>query len=328
MEDIDIVVTWVDGSDEEWQKEKAKYSGETGDNRPMRYRDWDTLLFWFRSIETYAPWVRKIHFVTWGHVPDWLNTDHPKLNIVKHSDFIPAEYLPTFSSHPIEWNIHRIKGLSKHFIYFNDDFFIVSPVEKTYFFKNGLPCDRALIGPYTTSFRNSIAGIVCNNIEVINTRFSRKKVMHEHPFSWFNIKYGKYNIYNFAGMLWSGFTGLMFSHYPAAYLKSSFETVWTEEHDIIHETCMRKFRDKRDVNHWLVRYWQLVTNQFHPSKKEGQKVIFTSDSKEKLFQNIVTHENKIICLNDSDSVTDFDRQKKFIQEAFSKLFPKKSGFEK
>lgn len=330
MNDIDIVVTWVDGSDKNWLKEKSIYSGkdEAGDSRDVRYRDWDTLRYWFRGIEKFAPWVRKIHFVTWGHVPEWLDTSNPKLNIVRHSNFIPKKYLPTFSSHPIEWNIHRIRGLSENFIYFNDDCFIVSPVDKSYFFKNGLPCDRAIIGPYTTSFRNSIAGIVCNDIEVINTRFSRKEVMQKHPLSWFNPKYGKYNIYNVAGLLWPGFTGLMFSHFPAAYKKSTFETLWKEEYDIINETCMRKFRDKRDINHWLVRYWQIVTNNFVPADKSGQKVIFTADSKEKLCESILSGKNKIVCMNDSESVKDFDRQQHIINKVFEKLLPQKSRFEK
>jgi len=38
---IDFVLAWVDGSDKEWQKEKAKYckEGIPGDNREERYRD-------------------------------------------------------------------------------------------------------------------------------------------------------------------------------------------------------------------------------------------------------------------------------------------------
>jgi len=114
---IDFVMIWVDGNDPEWQKEKAKYDGSvvTTANSEVRYRDWDNLQYWFRAVEKYAPWVNKIHFVTWGHIPKWLDTTNPKLNIVKHSDFIPEEYLPTFSSHTIELNLHRIEGLAEIF---------------------------------------------------------------------------------------------------------------------------------------------------------------------------------------------------------------------
>ena len=115
--DIDIVVTWVDGSDPEWLKERARYSGTPVELSDVRFRDWGLMRYWFRGIEKYAPWVRKIHFVTWGHLPDWLDTTNPKLHIVKHTDFIPAEYLPTFNSHTIELNLHRIEGLAEQFIY-------------------------------------------------------------------------------------------------------------------------------------------------------------------------------------------------------------------
>ena len=66
---IDFVITWVDGSDDRWQKEKQKTRKHLGivadvDDRKERYRDWDNLQYWFRGVEKYAPWVRKIHFVT------------------------------------------------------------------------------------------------------------------------------------------------------------------------------------------------------------------------------------------------------------------------
>ena len=98
--EMDFVMAWVDGNDPAWQKEKRRVenvpdtTAET-DVREERYRDWDNLQYWFRGVEQFAPWVRKIHFVTWGHLPKWLNTEHPKLHIVKHEDFIPSEFLPT-----------------------------------------------------------------------------------------------------------------------------------------------------------------------------------------------------------------------------------------
>ena len=36
------------------------------DDRKERYRDWDNLRYWFRGMEKYAPWVRKIHFCHMG----------------------------------------------------------------------------------------------------------------------------------------------------------------------------------------------------------------------------------------------------------------------
>lgn len=85
-ESIDFVITWVDGGDAAWQAEKNRYGKEMypagasalrraeNDDSDERYRDWDNLKYWFRGVEKYAPWVRKIHFVTWGHLPEWLLT--------------------------------------------------------------------------------------------------------------------------------------------------------------------------------------------------------------------------------------------------------------
>ena len=139
--DIDIVITWVDGSDPAWLAEKAKYlpPAERDSNSPNRNRDWGLLPYWFRSIEKFAPWARTVHFVTWGHVPEFLDLEAPRLHVVRHEEFIPAEYLPTFSSHAIEMHLHRIPGLAEHFIYFNDDMFLLRPMQETDFFRDGLP---------------------------------------------------------------------------------------------------------------------------------------------------------------------------------------------
>ena len=72
---IDFVIPWVDGNDPEWRSEKNVYCGNNKssssekDIRDERYRDWDNLQYWFRGVEKFTPWVRKIHFVTWGHLP-------------------------------------------------------------------------------------------------------------------------------------------------------------------------------------------------------------------------------------------------------------------
>ena len=97
---IDFVIPWVDGSDKEWAEEKSKYDGSNGEsvnNSISRYRDWDNLQYFFRGVEKYAPWVHKIYFITWGHLPKWLNTDNPKLVIVNHKDYIPEEYYQDLS---------------------------------------------------------------------------------------------------------------------------------------------------------------------------------------------------------------------------------------
>ncbi len=328
MADIDIVVPWVDGSDPAWQTEKALYSGETaGDSRNIRYRDWDTLRYWFRGVERFAPWARKVHFVTWGHIPPWLNTDNERLHIVRHSDYIPQEYLPTFSSHTIELNLHRIEGLAEQFVYFNDDTFLVGPIPETWWFRDGLPCDQGIIGPYVADFRGSIAGIACNDTEIINSHFKRGEVMRQKPLNWFNPKYGKLNLFNLAGLMWQSFTGFMYEHFPNAYLRSTYETLWALEYDVLHATSLRKFRDKRDVNQYVMRDWQLASNQFVPRRQRGYASAFTGDSDETIRQCVLSGKNRVFCLNDCTWVTDIDAKSRTIHSAFRELLPDKCSFE-
>ena len=61
-------------------------------------------------------------------MPSWLDTDHPDLTVVTHSQLFPNQsHLPTFSSPAIESHLHRLPGLAQHFIYFNDDVMLGAP---------------------------------------------------------------------------------------------------------------------------------------------------------------------------------------------------------
>ena len=131
---VDVVYTWVDGTDPAWNAAREqRLAGITGtaqtreSSGQARFFDRDELRYSFRSIHLFAPWVRRIHLVTAGQVPDWLDTDHPMVNLVDHTDILPADGLPTFNSHAIETSLHTIEGLAEHFVYFNDDFFLGPP---------------------------------------------------------------------------------------------------------------------------------------------------------------------------------------------------------
>ena len=65
-----------------------------------------------------------------GQVPVWLKEDC-RISLVRHEDIISLEYLPTFNSHVIGSCLHRIPGLSEHYIYFNDDVLLLHPIKPT-----------------------------------------------------------------------------------------------------------------------------------------------------------------------------------------------------
>src|SRR5699024_940928 len=121
-----------------------------------------------RGIEKFAPWVNKVHFITWGHVPDWLVEDHPKLNVVSHHEFMPPEFLPTFNSRSIEFNMHNIKGLSEKFIYFNDDMFLTDKTVPEDFFEDGKPKDMFALYPVFAHSEEPVSKVMFNDMGVIN----------------------------------------------------------------------------------------------------------------------------------------------------------------
>jgi UDP-N-acetylglucosamine-lysosomal-enzyme len=94
-----------------------------------RFDDHDELRYSLRSVWMHAPWIRNVIVVTNGQIPSWLNLTHPKVRVVTHAEIFPnAEHLPTFSSHAIEMHLHTIPGISKTFLYMNDDFFLGADV--------------------------------------------------------------------------------------------------------------------------------------------------------------------------------------------------------
>ncbi|WP_405653456.1 stealth family protein [Streptomyces sp. NBC_00019] len=140
---VDVVYTWVDGSDPEWLSHRSACTG-TGYHdeaaNAARYLNRDELRYSLRSLHLYAPWVRTIYLVTDEQTPSWLDAGLPGLRVVSHKEiFSDPGLLPTFNSHAIESQLHHIDGLSEHFLYFNDDVFLGRPTTpQDFFLANGL----------------------------------------------------------------------------------------------------------------------------------------------------------------------------------------------
>jgi len=128
---IDIVYTWVDGADPNFQSQfetslKAVSSSPSqAAVSSQRFRDNEERKYSLRSLEAFAPWFRKVHIVTNQPTPRWLDLTNEKVSVVAHDViFSNKSDLPTFNSNAIESHLHRIPTLSKNFLYFNDDVFL------------------------------------------------------------------------------------------------------------------------------------------------------------------------------------------------------------
>jgi len=329
---IDFVIIWVDGGDKGWQKQRNLYSGkDPEDVAEYRFRDWDNLRYWFRSVEKFAPWVNNIYFVTCGHYPIWLNLDNPKLKLVKHSDYIPEKYLPTFSSHTIELNLHRIRGLSENFVYFNDDFFITKEVKPEFFFKNNLPCISAGLNAIGGGDCYSPMGhILLNNSHFINRHFTKREAIESNIGKWINIRYSlKNNMRTFAfSKFYPEISGFYNSHSAPSFKKSIIEEIWKLEPELFDATCMHKFRNREDVNQFVYSNYIACTGNFVPRVTNAEHYFNICSDNRKLIRAIKNKKYNIICLNDTSRVEDFEKSKKEIIDAFEYILPYKSSFEK
>lgn len=325
---IDIVIPWVDGLDNEWQKKfNENYRGiNDGDANFERYRDWDLLKYWFRGIEEFAPWYNKIFFITEGHLPSWLNLNNQRLKIIKHSDYIPHQYLPTFSSHPIEIYINHIKGLSDFFIYFNDDVFLINKASKDDFFIKNKPVDSFIMNALTPG---GVSHIVLNDLEVLSRHFNKKEVIKKNLFKIFNPKLGLGLIRNLLLLPWPGFTGFHDHHSAQPYLKKTFDIIWEKEGGKeLMLTSRSKFRRITDINQYLFRYWQLCEGEYQVRKNKNKNAfyILTNHNVNEVCKHIENQKTTLISINDSLEV-DFKKNKERLINSFNKILSKPSSFE-
>lgn len=184
-EPVDVVYTWVDGSDPSWQARKAAAVGgdtESGTSAdasiPARFESRDELRYSLRSLEMYANWVRRIWIVTDAQIPPWLRQDD-RLRVVDHREiFTDPGALPVFNSHAIESQLHHIPGLAEHYLYLNDDMFFGGRVTPEDFFHgNGISkffTSPALIDIGGNDPRDlAVTAAAKNNRTLIESEFSR-----------------------------------------------------------------------------------------------------------------------------------------------------------
>jgi len=152
---VDVVYTWVNTRDKNWQSLKNKYSNKNidYDNNDKRWtvtkRPYDEILLSIKSVRKYLPWVKNIYVIAQRpqSLPNWILKQY-NVKMVYHDEIFPDNNsLPTFNSIAIETNLHRVPGLSEKFIYFNDDMYINKPIPKKQFFRNNKPIFR-----YNTSY--------------------------------------------------------------------------------------------------------------------------------------------------------------------------------
>ncbi len=317
---IDIVYTWVNNKDPLWIKKREIFSTgniTTDANNNARFENNEELKYSLRSLEKNAPWINNIFIITDNQIPDWLETNHPKIKIIDHSDIIPKEYLPIFNSISLDHCIINIPELSEYFLYACDDMFFAKKISPSFFYAyDGLPIFR-----FNGLFDKSSTGLhsqICFHTEEC-----------------FKNTYKKYKQLN------------MYAHHNIdGYRKSDLikcQQIFKQE---INDSIKSRFRDTSNIERTIYALYCI----FH--KRGHYKGVYRADIYFPFFKNksfnfikkhyrpdtvaipitnsnyndFLTDRIKLFCINDEESATSSDRlrAKTFLE----KYFPVKSQFEK
>ena len=335
---IDVVITWVNGGDSDWLKKKNEYMGladqSSVDARSRRFRDWDNLVYLFRGISKYTPWVNHVYLVTPNQCPEWLNQDCEKVTLINQDDlFEDKSVLPTFNNCSIELLLHKIPGLSEQFVYLNDDMFILRKTSATDFFRDGLPCITAAFAPPVAEFTEDFKGVY--GINVMNTRlvgrhFKKKDVFRKNWRKYLDPRNGREIIKTLCCLPFYGLVGFNEMHTAYSYLKSTFEEVWEVEGDQLREVSNSKFRGEFSVNHHAMRYWQMAKGDIAIRRRSFSKMFDLHHFREvrPVLDAINKGRPNMICINDNvEDEADFEPICTAIKGAFQNRLPEKCEYE-
>jgi hypothetical protein len=279
--DIDVVFSWVDGTDPAFLSSRARWLARAalgdGDDAAARTRQIDELRYALRSVDQNAPWVRRIFIATDSRLPGWLMADHPKVTVVRAAEhFSDPAALPTFNSHAVESQLRHIDGLAEHFLYGNDDMFFGRPVAASMFFtaagisrfiQSPVRIGGGVVGPGRSGHENAAR----NNRRLLAERFGYLITRH-------------------------------LAHSPVALRRSVLAELEAEFPDEFAATQASRFRSATDISvtNSLYHYYALLTGRAVPHESARACYIDTTsrDGLSLLADLSVRRDADFFCLND------------------------------
>lgn len=314
-EPIDLVYTWVNGADPRWQEQRWQALAGGAKRRRLhraaihtaRFRCHDELRYSLRSLEMYAPWVRRVYLVTAGQVPEWLVDSHPKLQVVDHREiFTDPSVLPVFNSHAIESQLHHIPGLSEHYLYLNDDVFFGRPVTPELFFHgNGIakffPSTAVVPLGERTPWDNPVTAAAKNNRQLLAQTFNRQVTTK-------------------------------FQHTPHPQLRSVLAEMERRHPHEFARVAASKFRHRDDLSiaSSLHHSYAYALGRAVPGRLDYLYLDLAHPRADRVLQDLLKRRDvDTFCLNDSPAAgTDSHRQTKLLNDFLSRYFPVPSSFER
>jgi hypothetical protein len=242
--------------------------------------------------------------------PSWIK-ENDKIIIVEHADTFPSsKYLPNTNSNAIETTISNIPGLSEHYIYFNDDFFLGNNVKYTDFFT---PEGKAIVDNYSKTNMNTLKSPDNNKLNI------------EFPPN----------------------TDMLYKHIPIPQIKSlviEFNNKYKDYIEWIRMTKKRKDKgydicEANELNtpcqqiHNPIAKFMTLKNKTRlkdNTKKTTKMYVPSFDPKfEKKLRKFANTRPKFYCINDNE--TNPAKRKVVIKKMldfFNEMYPEKPSFEK
>lgn len=242
---IDAVITWVDGGDPAHKAKLEAFLGKKMEARPAganasRFHDSGEINYCVASLLKFAPWLRTIFILTDAQSPPLMqliaNSPYAdKVKLVDHRDIFSGyeQYLPTFNTRSITTMLWRIPGLAENFLYINDDFMLIQPVEPSAFFVD----DKVVIrGSWKIFSENRLDKKIIN----IFKRFTGKLLTDEK----------KRKSYTAAIELAAKVLGFEKKYYdlphnPHAWKKSMLKDFYAAHPEILHANSCEKLRSSQ-----------------------------------------------------------------------------------
>lgn len=308
---IDIVVPFYNDSDSIWRNIMYEYMAKEGSNDRQvtgeeRYRDWECFKYFFRGIEENCKWVNKVFLVVASEtqVPEWLDTNNPKLRIVYHREFIPEELLPTFNTMTIEVYLSKIKDLSDNYIYCNDDYFFLNPTNAEMFFINDIPvyvdrkCKLEKFGAWW------LEGSDGTFYQTLNNGMDLQLEIVGDKSNWYSI-----------------------DHLPVSHKKDFESEIIDKYYDtFIKANNLSRFRHGNNISgHVFICLYKDLKPYYIFNYTNSYYVTVRSNI------NFNDHKNcKMICFNDTEQLSkeDFKEIKRKMIDFFESKFPNRSSFER
>lgn len=240
---IDAVISWVDGNDPIYQKKLQHFCRKNNINQtqaiePTRINQVNEIYYCLMLLKKNAPWLRNIYIVTNQQTPRAIYdiTDKnftKKIKIIDQNDLLQKENIttPIFNSLSIEWLIWKIPNLSENFIYLNDDFFIIRPLQAKDFFHNN---KLLLRGKWKVQSEQKAIHKIQNylNINIFKKKIDPHRTWQEQSAKLCGIKKYFY----------------LLEHAPFALNKQTFNTYLNQNPHALQTNASIPFRSKKHTS--------------------------------------------------------------------------------